>query len=69
MKANFEMRRRIEQRAAELAMIHGREPTPEDWAHASRELLGLQTLQDPDDPMQCADPVEAGADVPLNQGA
>ena len=58
MKANADIRHRIEERAAELAMIHGGKPTPEDWTHSARELLGLQTLSDPDDPLRRTGPAE-----------
>jgi len=59
MKANAEVLRRIEQRAGELAMIHGGEATDHDWSHAERELLGLQTLFEPDDPLKSACQVES----------
>lgn len=44
---------KIRKRAGELAMNRGRsadEPSHHDVAHAERELLGLQTLPNPDDP-------------------
>jgi hypothetical protein len=59
MKANAEVLRRIEQRAGELALIHGGQPTEHDRNHAARELLGLQTLLEPDDPVKSARLVES----------
>jgi len=59
MKANAEVLRRIEQRAGELAMIHGGQANEHDWSHAARELLGLQTLLEPDDPLKSARQVES----------
>ena len=44
---------RIRRRAGELAMNRGRradESSRSDVMHAERELLGLQTLPNPDDP-------------------
>jgi len=45
---------RIRKRAGELAMNQGKpadEPSSSDVTHAERELLGLQTLPNPDDPL------------------
>ncbi|HKQ36557.1 MAG TPA: hypothetical protein VJ063_00685 [Verrucomicrobiae bacterium] len=44
---------KIQKRAGELALNRGRraeEPSHNDVTHAERELLGLQTLPNPDDP-------------------
>jgi hypothetical protein len=44
----------IRQRAGELALNHGKRPEDadaEEYRRAKRELLGLQTLPDPDDPL------------------
>ncbi|MHC1762781.1 MAG: DUF2934 domain-containing protein [Verrucomicrobiia bacterium] len=51
--ANAAKQQRIHRRAGELANIHGRppdQPAQEDWTEAERELLGLQTMADPDKP-------------------
>jgi len=52
-RASDDKRQKIRKRAGELAMNHGRpahEPSATDVTHAERELLGLQTLPNPDDP-------------------
>jgi len=53
MNANHEPWRRIEERAGELALLHGGKPTPQDWAHATRELLELAPLAGTTDIMNC----------------
>ena len=45
----------IKQRAGELALNHGKHPEDADereYTRAKRELLGLQTLPEPDDPLK-----------------
>ena len=52
-RASDDKRRKIRKRAGEVAMNQGRpahEPSRADVTHAERELLGLQTLPNPDDP-------------------
>ena len=54
VRAGEDKRRKIRQRACELAMNRGRrlnEVSEEDVRRAERELLGLQTLPDPDNPL------------------
>src|SRR5881409_2162705 len=52
-RASDDKRQEIRKRAGELAMNQGKpahEPSSNDITHAERELLGLQTLPNPDDP-------------------
>jgi hypothetical protein len=52
-RASADKARKIRKRAGELAMNRGQpphEPSREDVRRAQRELLGLQTLPNPDDP-------------------
>jgi hypothetical protein len=52
-RASDAKRQKIRKRAGEIAVNQGRrahEPSGTDVTHAERELLGLQTLPDPDDP-------------------
>ena len=55
-RAGSAKRKRIHRRASELAMSQGKGKAGEsDLRRAKRELLGLQTLPDPDDPMSSKD--------------
>jgi|KBSSwiStaDraftv2_1062776.scaffolds.fasta_scaffold10281171_1 hypothetical protein len=52
-RASADKAHKIRKRAGELAMNRGQpahEPSYEDVRRAERELLGLQTLPNPDDP-------------------
>jgi hypothetical protein len=54
VRANAEKRRKIRDRAGELALNRGKaanEISNEDVRRAERELLGLQTLPNPDEPL------------------
>jgi len=53
-KASSEKRKQINRRASELAMTQGKRRGEVEEHHvrrAKRELLGLQTLPDPDNPL------------------
>ena len=53
-RATQEKWRKIRQRAGELALNRGKstkEPSNDDIRRAERELLGLQTLPNPDEPL------------------